>query len=325
MLRNVCRGLGGTNMEAELKVLTRQGVARSTGTVSMMQSLRVIDKAESGAEPRPKHPKHSSVETEAEPRPKRPRSSKESPFTLGLLRQQFVTLSDPSVVIDMLDATRKHVLPKLEDEKDLQSWTDACDELLRSCPAQCKFGGSYVGPHVRRKLLLAAIRGLGPGSKKKASVGSEAEPRTLKWLDTISARTAIRLTGPDQADFASTVPAVMRAGRLSRILGAPIEFIGAFACLWKDAVDNLPDLERFLELHASILPEVLQQYIEQHKVTPCPYLLVELAMKRMSWSGASGSAKSCPSTRICHISGNHAGGRRYHASLLFPCDSAFDL
>jgi len=43
MLRNVCRGLGGTNMEAELKVLTRQGVARSTGTVSMMQSLRVID------------------------------------------------------------------------------------------------------------------------------------------------------------------------------------------------------------------------------------------------------------------------------------------
>lgn len=92
MLRNVCRGLGGTSMEAELKVLTRQGVARSTGTVSMMQSLRVIDKAqaESEAEPRPKHPKHSSVETEAEPRPKRPRSSRESPFTLGLLRQRFV-------------------------------------------------------------------------------------------------------------------------------------------------------------------------------------------------------------------------------------------
>lgn len=155
MLRNVCRGLGGTNMEAELKVLTRQGVARSTGTVSMMQSLRVIDKAESEAEPRPKHPKPSSVETEAEPRPKRPRSSRESPFTLGLLRQQFVTLSDPSVVIDLSDATRKRVLPKLENEKDLQSWTDACDELLGSCPAQCKFGGSYVGPHVRRKLLLA--------------------------------------------------------------------------------------------------------------------------------------------------------------------------
>jgi len=152
-------------------------------------------------------------------------------------------------------------------------------------PPSASLAGTYVGPHLRRKLLLAAIRGLGPGSKKlKIGLGS-----ALNGLDAVPARIAIRLTGPDQTDFASTVPAVMRAGRLARILGAPIEFIGVFACLWKEACDRLPDLEHFLELHASSLPQVLQQYIWQHGVTPCPYLLVERAMQEMCWAGVSGA------------------------------------
>ena len=62
VLRDVCVDISGTNMEAELKVLTRQGVARHTGTVAMMQSLRVIAKM-----------------VEAEPRPKRSRLCRDLP------------------------------------------------------------------------------------------------------------------------------------------------------------------------------------------------------------------------------------------------------
>ena len=158
--------------------------------------------------------------------------------------------------------------------KDIPVWTGAFDAFVWSLPPECKMQGTYMGPHVRRNTLLAALKGrLGP----KMKVHKEDN------LDALTARVAMRLSGPDQNGMGNRMPAVMRAGRLSRILGTQPELIGMHACLWKDACTRLPDCIKFLELHAESLPAILQQYIAKHSVTPSPFLLVQAAMESLSW------------------------------------------
>jgi len=69
MLHNTCRELSGKNLDVELKVLTRQGVGRTTGTVAMMQAIGVIAKSTSTeAEPELQRTSHKRKSSGAEPR-----------------------------------------------------------------------------------------------------------------------------------------------------------------------------------------------------------------------------------------------------------------
>ena len=300
MLHNTCRELSRKNLDAELKVLTRQGVGRTTGTVAMMQAIGVVAKStssgaepelqgtsrkrkSSGAEPQGSNCKRNSLEAEprgsnckrnsleAEPQVSQKRAGT---VVLGLQQTQFDLIRSVDVLEPLLHQCRKLSLPHIKHINDIQVWTAAFDAFLWSLPPECKMQGTYVGPHVRRKMLLAALKGLlGPNMKVHKEVN----------LDALTARVAMRLSGPDQNGMGNRMPAVMRAGRLSRILGTQPELIGMHACLWKDACTGLPDCIKFLELHAESLPAILQQYIAKHSVTPSPFLLVQAAMESLSW------------------------------------------
>ena len=267
MLSTICRRVSKLSLDAELEVLTRQGAGQTTGTIAMMQALGVIRQSAPQAA--------LSRDLEAEPQ-----VGADPPMLLGLTKQEFVFLNDTKVLQQVLNAARTLTLPQLETSADLIRWARVFDSMLALMPPECNTGGTDVGPHLRIKFMLAALRGLVGPRRGKGSSSVD--------LGMLPAMLVIRLSGPDQRQFRSSVPAVMRAGRLSRILGVRPELLGMYGCLWHEACSKLHDATLFLEEHSSKLPKVLEEYVVQHGVAPSPYLLLDAAMVQVGWTPRAG-------------------------------------
>lgn len=156
MLHDTCRELSGKNLDAELKVLTRQGVGRTTGTVAMMQAIGVIAKSTSSeaepelqgtsrkrkssvAEPQGSNCKRNSLG--AEPQGSHGTQKRTAPVVLGLQRAQFDLIRAVDVLEPLLDQGRKLSLPRLKHIDDLQVWTVAFDAFCNHCHRDARCTG----------------------------------------------------------------------------------------------------------------------------------------------------------------------------------------
>ena len=185
----------------------------------------------------------------------------------------------------MLLAARRCHKEEAATKEESSLWRSVAmwERWSQLAPSCLNLRGSYILPHVLRKHVMCFYM---------RHWGHESVPEFVSRLfildrrrqdqpDITSVQHLLRIS-PDQRQNLSKIPPHYNLERLSRLLSCPPILLPCFACTWAEAVDKLP-----LECDACLadpakLAAALEEYLEQHCTTPCPYVLVKLTASTQS-------------------------------------------